>query len=233
MGGSVTGNIDPDTDADWFKVDLEAGKTYQIDQKGIDSGGGTLGDPLLDSIRDSSGTEIAGTFNDDVDFENDIFDSQIIFTPTAAGTYYLVAASNGATGTYTLSVREIACTLNTGELWCGVVTVAEIKTSPGDALVGHGFADGAGLSAGSLAGYPDDTMFSIGDNDYTISAAYIQVPTGSNPTGTLYVLLSADLTDDDKAGLVLTVDDTTITFEFSGATRGSTGLYSWGMSGLD
>ena len=235
VGGSVTGNRGSIGDTDWFAVVLEAGKTYQIDQKGEYSGVGTLEDPYLDNIRDSSGNQISSTFNNDVDFANGIFDSQIIFTPTAAGTYYLVAFANGlVTGTYTLSVRDITppCTLNTGDIWCGVVTVAEVKTTA-DALVGHGFADGAGLSAGSLAGNPDDTMFSVGDNDYTIMAAYIQVPTGTTLTGTLYVLLSADLTEDDKAGLVLTVDDTTLTFAFSGATKGGTGLYSWGLSGLD
>ena len=236
VGASATGNIGIANDYDWFRVDLEAGKTYQIDLKGIGGGGGTLENPYLLNIRDSSGTEIDGTENDDVDPSNDIYDSQTVYTPTAAGTYYLVAVSGvtGGTGTYTLSVRDITtppCTLNTGDIWCGAVTVAEIKTAD-DALVGHGFADGAGLSAGGLAGYPDATMFSVGDNDYTISAAYIQVPTGTTLTGTLYVLLSADLTDDDKAGLVLTVDDTTTTFAFSGATKGTTGLYSWGLSGL-
>ena len=110
MGGSVTGDIENIGDEDWFRADLEAGKTYQIDQKGADGGGGTLTDPFLDNIRDSSGTEIDDTFNDDVDFENDIFDSQIIFTPTAAGTYYLVASRNGNIGTYTLSVRDIGVT---------------------------------------------------------------------------------------------------------------------------
>ena len=45
-------------------------------------------------------------------------------------------------------------------------------------------------------------------------------------------MLDEDLTDDDKAGLLLTVDDTTTPFEFSDATKGSTGLYSWGLSGL-
>ena len=232
VGASATGNIGTDGDADWFRVDLEAGKTYQFDLEGPFNGRGTLEDPLLKLFE--SGVRIA--LNDD---SGATFDSKIIHTPTAGGTYYLEAIEAGegvssvTTGTYTLSVREIPpCTLNTGDIWCGVVTVAEIKTSPGDALVGHGFADGAGLSAGSLAGYPDDTMFSVGDNDYTIGAAYIQVPTGSTVTGALFVLLSADLTDDDKAGLVLTVDDTTITFAFSGATKGTTGLYSWGLSGL-
>ena len=236
VGASATGNIGIANDYDWFRVDLEAGKTYQIDLKGIGGGGGTLENPYLLNIRDSSGTEIDGTENDDVDPSNDIYDSQTVYTPTAAGTYYLVAVSGvtGGTGTYTLSVRDITtppCTLNTGDIWCGAVTVAEIKTAD-DALVGHGFADGAGLSAGGLAGYPDATMFSVGDNDYTISAAYIQVPTGTTLTGTLYVLLSADLTDDDKAGLVLTVDGAATPFAFSGATKGTTGLYSWGLSGL-
>ncbi len=231
VGASATGNIGTDGDADWFRVDLEAGKTYQFDLEGPFNGRGTLEDPLLKLFE--SGVRIA--LNDD---SGATFDSKIIHTPTAGGTYYLEAIEAGegvssvTTGTYTLSVREIPpCTLNTGDIWCGVVTVGEVKTTA-DALVGHGFADGAGLSAGSLAGNPDDTMFSVGDNDYTIMAAYIQVPTGTTVTGALYVLLSADLTDDDKAGLVLTVDDTTLTFAFSGATKGTTGLYSWGLSGL-
>ena len=108
VGGSVTGEIASATDRDWFKVELEAGKTYQIDLKGEDGGGGTLEDPFLDNIRDSSGSVIDGTSNDDVDPENDIYDSQIIFTPTTAGTYYLVASlSTTNTGTYTLSVIDL------------------------------------------------------------------------------------------------------------------------------
>ena len=235
VGGSVTGRINSAGDHDWFAVVLEAGKTYQIDLEGADTGDGTLLDPNLLNIRDSSGNEIADTGNNDIDPEEDLYNSQAFFTPTAAGTYYLVASSRHAvasisTDTYTLSVREIACTLNTGDIWCGVLTVGELRGN-NNALVGHGFADEAGLSAGSLAGYPDDTMFSVGD-DYTVDAAYVQVPTAGNPTGTLYVLLSADLTDDDKAGLVLAVDGATTTFEFSRATKGSPGLYSWGLSGL-
>ena len=208
-----------------------AGRTYQFDLEGSHNGRGTLEDPYL-ALADGSLSFIAE--NGDINATNK--NTQMVYTATAAGTYYLEAVelSGTSAGTYTLSVREITppCTLNTGDIWCGVVTVGELKSNA-DVLVGHGFADGAGLSAGSLAGNPDDTMFSVGDNDYTISAAYIQVPTGANLTGTLYVLLSADLTDDDRAGLVLTVDDTTITFEFSDASKGGTGLYSWGLSGLD
>ena len=227
VGASVTGTISTPNDTDWFDVALEVGKIYQFDLEGSHNGRGTLEDPYLKLYRFATVLEVNG----DINSTNK--NSQIVYTPTTTGTHSLEATTIGtATGTYTLSVRDISpCTLNTGDIWCGVVTVAEIKTSPGDALVGHGFADGAGLSAGSLAGNPDDTMFSVGDN-YTIGAAYIQVPTGSTVTGTLYVLLSADLTEDDKAGLVLTVDDTNLTFAFSGATKGTTGLYSWGLSGL-
>ncbi len=108
IGASATGNIGTLNDVDWFKVVLEAGKTYQIDMKGVDGGGGTLEDPYLDNIRDSSGSAIDGTDNDDVDPDNDIYDSQIIFTPTTAGAYYLVAShATTDTGTYTLSVRDI------------------------------------------------------------------------------------------------------------------------------
>ena len=233
VGASVTGNMYWGSDFDWFRVDLEAGKTYQFDLEGSPTGRGSLGDPFL-QIFDASGSNKLAEDNNGGTGAN----AQIVYTATATGAHYLTAQNlTNSTGTYTLSVRDITmpppCTLNTGEVWCGVMTVGQLKTSA-DALVGHGFADSAGLSAGSLAGNPDDTMFSVGDNDYTISSAYIQVPTGANPTGTLYVLLSADLTDDDEASLVLTVDDTTLTFAFSDATTGvSTGLYSWGMSGLD
>ena len=231
VGASATGNIENSNDDDWFRVDLEAGKTYQFDLEGVDTSRGMLDDPYL-GLFDGSGTYL---FDDDDGGTG--LNSRITHTPATGGTYYLRATRAGTSaGTYTLSVRDITqpppCTLNTGDLWCGVVTVAEVKSNA-DALVGHGFADGAGLSAGSLAGYPDDTMFSVGDNDYTIQGAYVQVPTGSNPTGTLYVLLSADLTDDDKAGLLLPVDGTATPFEFSGATKSTTGLYSWGQSGLN
>ena len=229
VGASATGNIASTSDKDWFRVDLEAGKVYQIDLEGAATGRGSLLDPYL-RLLDGSGNLIEN--HDDISTAN--LNSQLVFTPTAAGTYYLVVKTAGpTTGTYTLSVREIACTLNTGDIWCGVVTVGELRPSA-DALVGHGFADSTSLSAGGLAGYPDDTMFSVGDNDYTISGAYIQVPTADHLTGTMFVVLDKDLTDDDKAGLVLTVDNTTTTFAFSDASKGgTTGLYSWGQSGLD
>ena len=50
VGGSVTGNIDRDSDVDAFAVDLEVGHTYQFDVEGVDTGQGTLDDPKIKHI---------------------------------------------------------------------------------------------------------------------------------------------------------------------------------------
>ena len=137
VGASATGNIENTNDEDWFRVDLEAGKTYQFDLEGVDTSRGMLDDPYL-GLFDGSGTYL---FDDDDGGTSS--NSRITRTPATGGTYYLRAARAGTSGgTYTLSVRDITpCTLDTGDIWCGVVTVGELKTSPADALVGHGSAD--------------------------------------------------------------------------------------------
>ena len=116
VGASATGNIETATDRDWFKVDLEAGNFYRIDLEGLDGGGGAQPDPYLRNIRDSSGAEISGTGNDDI--VGGVSDSRVIFTPTAAGAYYLVASGFGGaddTGTYTLSVTELETRTEEGD----------------------------------------------------------------------------------------------------------------------
>ena len=204
VGGSVTGNISTTTDVDWFKVVLETDKTYQIDMKGLDGGGGTIGDPYLHDIRDSSGTGISDTGNDDVDADNDIYDSQITFTATTAGAYYLVAAGAADSGTYTLSVREVeteepACTLNEDDIWCGVVTVGDIEYN--QALFARGFINVAGLSGGSFVG---DTEIAVGSNTYTFTGIYVPV-TGSFEDQLIF-RMDADFTSGEKATLELYID---------------------------
>ncbi len=222
---SVTGNIESATDEDWFRVDLEAGKTYQIDMKGEYGGGGTLEDPYLNNIRDSSSNEIEGTFNDDIDPDNNL-NSQITFTPTAGGTYYLlVGAASSTTGTYTLSVREIppSCTLNTGDVWCGVVTVGEYKS--GGITFAYGFVD-ATTDTGALS----DTTFDVSPNSYTIDRASVGV---SGLAGQLIFSLTSALTEPDRAKLVLHVDGSSGSFAFDGVTPTASFGYRWAMSGLD
>lgn len=98
----TTAALDFSGDADWFKVTLNAGVTYTIRLQGADSGNGTLADPLFEGIFDGTGQYIFGTTNDDF---GDSFDSQVSFTPTSSGTYYLSATSfDGSTGSYRISV---------------------------------------------------------------------------------------------------------------------------------
>ena len=122
VGGSVTGTIDPvfdtstrrqgrfmstiDTsgDEDWIRATLEAGKRYQIDLEGADTGRGTLEDPYL-RIFDADSNEIPNTADDDSGVGNN---ARTIFTPTASGAHYVSATAGSGgmtdTGTYTVSV---------------------------------------------------------------------------------------------------------------------------------
>ena len=49
---------------DLFVVEVEAGTTYRFDLEGRDTGSGSLRDPVLRGIFDSSGTRIDDTWDD-------------------------------------------------------------------------------------------------------------------------------------------------------------------------
>jgi serralysin len=108
VGGSVVGDINPETDRDWYKVTLTAGTTYTFDLAG-GSGSGQLYDPYLYLYNSSSGL-LAN--NDD---GGPGLNSRITYTPSQSGTYYVAAAAYQASsydniGQYTLDVEEGAGT---------------------------------------------------------------------------------------------------------------------------
>ena len=104
VGGSITSEIEDPNDRDWFRVALEAGKSYRIDLKGLDSGSGALEDPRLVGVYSQTGEWIAGTGNNDSGAGADARD---VFSPTADGAYYISAGGSwDATGTYRLLVEE-------------------------------------------------------------------------------------------------------------------------------
>ena len=115
VGGSATGEIDaPPTgstaaDVDWFKVELEAGKTYRIDLEGAPSGHGTLRDLRIRGVYDADGDKAPGTFATFDSARARGQDDELLFTPESGGTYYIAAASliQVRIGTYRLSVTEI------------------------------------------------------------------------------------------------------------------------------
>ncbi|MCV2888457.1 pre-peptidase C-terminal domain-containing protein [Ruegeria aquimaris] len=103
--GVVTGEINEANDTDWFGIDMVAGHTYRIALNGAYGGGGTLSDPYLRGIHDSSGTLIPGTTNDD---GGGGLDSLLEFTPASSGRYFIAAgAFSTHTGTYTLQVEDL------------------------------------------------------------------------------------------------------------------------------
>ena len=115
VGGSATGEIDaPPTgltaaDVDWFKVQLEAGKTYRIDLEGAPSGHGTLRDLRIRGVYDADGDKAPGTFATFDSARARGQDDELLFTPESGGSYYIAAASliQVRIGTYRLSVTEI------------------------------------------------------------------------------------------------------------------------------
>ena len=105
VGGSATGEIEYYDDRDWFAVELDAGRTYQIDLEGYDTGAGTLGNPFLHGVYDADGVRLPGTTNDNGGVARN---SQLTFTAEDAGVYYVAAGAKGSReGAYTLSVVDI------------------------------------------------------------------------------------------------------------------------------
>ena len=124
-----------------------------------------------------------------------------------------------------------SCTLNPGDLWCGVVTVGVY--SPGGTLVGHGFASVAGSP---VIGALSDPGFSVVTNGvttpYTIDSVFTGV--GTNVGSLFFSLTSAALTAADQAKLVLHVDGRSDPFAFRGVTPSAAfHTYQWTGRGLD
>ena len=104
VGNSLTGEIETTDDSDAYAVELVAGRTYRIDLEGAATGKGTLADPFLRWLRDSSGNGLHGTRDYD---GGEGLNPRQVFTPQLSGTYYITASGQGASvGTYTLTVTD-------------------------------------------------------------------------------------------------------------------------------
>ena len=111
------------------------------------------------------------------------------------------------------------CTLNPGDLWCGVVTVGAIMIS------GTHFADGFNSSTGGLS----DTTFTVGTNNYTIDTIGVGATVAA---GSLNFSLTSALTATDRAKLVLHVGSRSFALSDSG-DPGASFSYDWPTAGLD
>ena len=148
VGGSATGNIDRTNDGDWFRVELEADKRYQIDVEGVDTNRGTLADPFLPRINDADGNSIGNTGDGNSGVGNN---ARVIFTPDANGTHFVwVTSLMETTGTYTLSV-----------IYLGANGTSEADTDFPEGIEGlstRGRVEVGGSATGNIG--------SAGDNDW-------------------------------------------------------------------
>ena len=126
VDGSARGEINYAYDRDWFAVNLQAGKSYEIDLKGSRTGDGTLYDPYLYGVHDANGDLLAGTTDNN---RGEGLNSRVTFTAEEAGVYYVAARADGrGKGTYTLSVTEIVDDFGTGTGTSGAVEVGGSAT---------------------------------------------------------------------------------------------------------
>ncbi|WP_428097661.1 fibronectin type III domain-containing protein [Candidatus Rariloculus sp.] len=134
----------------------------------------------------------------------------------------VTAQNTAATRTYMVTVNRRAadtppttCTLNTGDLWCGVVTVGTYSN-------GVGFTD----SDGALTDNTGDQTITIGSASYTVSSVVIL----ASPAGALVMGLDTQFPASDEETLEFHIGSST--FEVSEATFTDGIGYSWLNSGL-
>ena len=105
VGSSQIGTIEAAGDTDWFRINLQAGYTYQFDMLGSDSGDGSLSDPFA-RIRDASGNSLA--FDDD---SGSGMNARVSgFVAPYSGFFYLSSGSavTADTGTFRLTATQTA-----------------------------------------------------------------------------------------------------------------------------
>ena len=185
--GQATGIVGVSGDSDWFKVSLTAGTQYVFNQIGALPNGQM-------ALYDASGNAvIAGVSNSA---------GQVIFDPTASGTYYVgVSAGAGSTGTYTVlestpSLGTVSANVNTtGALSVGGSATGSLAiTGQHDwykvsltAGTGYQFnLSSTDLGSGQVAVYDaaGNYIVSGNDNNTNLGNSVFFVPT---TTGTYYI----------------------------------------------
>ena len=105
VGGSSTGDIGQPRDRDWFAVELVGGRAYRVDLEGSPTDQGTLSDPYLRGIYFDREL-LPDTADDDGGAD---LNSRVDILAPETGTYYISAgAYTSRTGSYRVSVKEVA-----------------------------------------------------------------------------------------------------------------------------
>ena len=114
------------------------------------------------------------------------------------------------------------CTLNTGDLWCGVMTVGEFHLGPSGGT-------GRGYRFGQTGSLPDDQFPYDGDTPYRVQAVYYVSAASSTslPAGTLALTIDQGIPD----GLTLQLGNEQFPIS-SASSQDGTSIF-WSGSGLN
>ena len=150
VGGSTRGELEINTDRDWFGVTLVAGRTYQFDVEGASRGHGTLFSPFLEGLYDEDGNRIDGASGYQLNpnyrsmgnsgyVSDGSRDSRMVFTPSEDATYYVAIKNFGwsdhrGRGTYKVSVNEVTDDFAAWTTTTGTVTVGGSATGKVDVM---------------------------------------------------------------------------------------------------
>ena len=129
----------------------------------------------------------------------------------------------------TAEAQAQTCTLNPGDIWCGVVTPVSYLVN--GVQFGHGFVDGT-PDTGALSDEEFGVVTDGVTNSYTIRVVFVGV--GGN-TGSLFFSLTSALTAADEAKLLLYVDGRSDPLAFNDTTLpvNTAHTYQWDGTGLD
>ena len=174
VGGSVTGNIDGKTDADWYKVMLTAGNTYTFRMRGQGTGTNTLADPLIAGIYTAAGVFIPNTYADDLNGR----DASVTLKAAYTGEHYIAAEGAGDyVGSFTLDATQTGTETLASTATTATLTVGGSATVTIDAPYDHDWY-AVSLTGGttyqfSLAGTTPNRVPGI-YGIYNASGAYIE-----------------------------------------------------------
>jgi Ca2+-binding RTX toxin-like protein len=129
LGVAGTGVIGAPGDHDLFRLDMEAGKVYQIKAEGLSGHAGTLADPYL-RVFDAAGHL--------VDYANNGAtgrDSALYLAPTATGSYFLEISSNQEKGLGSYQISANLRNLPPDDVPNDMST--QVTLSPGDSFTGQ------------------------------------------------------------------------------------------------
>lgn len=171
VGDLFDGSIGTIGDQDWIAIELQVGITYRIDLPDDQYSNGTLDNPRITGVFGEGGALVAA---------GDIasgagFGAQVLFSPTASGTYFIgVESAIADTGNYSLNVRAVGVT-NFGDVLDTTGSSARVDVGGTyDGVIGtNGDRDAVGVTLSAGVTYQIDMLGDGGRGAFTLEDTLI------------------------------------------------------------